>query len=100
MNTITQNIPEDLNMFKIQDILSIDWTKFDFTGTETDYMLGEEDIKRPDLLSYKLYGTVIYQDIIFILNGIGDILNTSTLTIIKIPKIIDIKAFIKKYKKS
>ena len=100
MKTVTQDIPEELNMFTIQDVLSIDWTKFNFTGTEVEYILGEEDIKRPDILSYRIYGTVIYQDIIFILNNIGDILNTPSLTPIKIPKIEDLKAFIKKYKKT
>jgi len=101
MNKIkNENVPDDINMFTLHDPLSVNWTNFRFTGTESDYMLGEEDIKRPDMLSYRLYGSTLYQDLIFILNGIGDILHAEVGTMIKVPKIEDIKAFIKKYKKS
>ena len=98
MKELTQNITEELNMFTIHDPLSIDWSTYNFSGNEEIYMLGEEDIKRPDLLSYKFYNTVIYQNIIFILNNIGDILNTPSKTQIKIPKIEDLKTFLLKNK--
>lgn len=95
-----ENIPTDLNMFDLYDPLSIDWSKFNFTGHELEYSLSDEDIKRPDLLSYKIYGTVIYQDILFLINNIGDILNTPTLTQIKIPDVDALKNFIALNKKT
>jgi hypothetical protein len=93
MQRITSDIPSDLNDVDIYDILSVNWSKFKFDGDEQDYVLTENDIYRPDLLSYNLYGTVNYQNVLFIINNIGDLLNLVKETTIKIPKIQSIKKF-------
>jgi hypothetical protein len=100
MSVMTSDTPDELNMFTMYDPLTIDWSTFKFNGKEAEYYLSSKDIERPDLLSYKFYGTVIYQDILFILNNIGDILNTPEKTLLRIPKEEDIKEFILKNRKN
>jgi Base plate wedge protein 53 len=62
------------------------------------YQITESDVMRPDLISYKIYGTVDYWWLILFVNDIQDPLNDiKSGTIIKIPSILDIYAFAKKY---
>jgi|SRR5271157_2122679 len=100
METINHDIPDDIAMFSIQDPLSIDWLSFQFTGNEQKYSLTQNDIDRPDLLSYTFYGTCDYQDIIFLINNIGNLFDLIPKTIILIPDIKDLKNFMLQNRKS
>ncbi len=95
MDKVTQDIPEELNGFDIYDPLTLNWNNFNFRGDEDEIMLSPYQIQRPDLFSYALYGTVIYQDIIFNINGYADILNLPAKTQLKIPHLEDLKEFIR-----
>ena len=94
MDVIETDIPEELETITIHDTLSIDWGDFNFKGNETNQTLAKNEVERPDNLSYSFYNTVIYQDLIFLVNNIGDILETPTKTVIKIPKLEDLKQFV------
>jgi hypothetical protein len=94
MKKVTSNIPTDLLDIDVYDVLSVDWSSFVFDGDEISYTLKQEDIERPDMLSYKLYGSVAYQNILFVLNNIGDILNLVQETVIIVPKIESLKKFL------
>jgi hypothetical protein len=62
------------------------------------YRIVEADVMRPDLISYKVYGTVDYWWIVLFVNDIEDPLDDITAgTILKIPNILDIYQFFKKY---
>ena len=62
------------------------------------YQIVESDVMRPDMISYKAYGTVNYWWLILYVNDIEDPLNDMVSgTVIKIPNIIDIYSFYKSY---
>ena len=62
------------------------------------YRIHSEDIMRPDLISYKAYGSVKYWWIICFVNDIQNpIIDITVGNLIKIPNIIDIYSFYKKY---
>lgn len=62
------------------------------------YRISQDDIMRPDLISYKAYGSVKYWWLVCYLNDIHDPFNDMTVgDLIKIPNILDIYSFYKKY---
>ena len=87
---------EELNLenLELYDYLSMDWSTFIFKENVTNYMISKEDLKAPYRIAYHFYNNTDLQDIIFLLNNIGDILSTPEGTIIKIPSFSEIKDFI------
>ena len=100
MEKVTVGISEDLQEMEIYDVLSVNWAKFRFDGDELLYELTQEDVNRPDILSIKQYGTVDYQNIIFLINNIGDLLNLTIGEKIRLPKIQNIRQFMYNNRKS
>jgi hypothetical protein len=73
-------------------------SKFTMTYPATYYRVKEEDIMRLDLVSYKVYKTVDYWWLIGVVNQIQDPFNDVTVgDLLKIPNILDIYNFYKKY---
>jgi len=63
------------------------------------YRVVQEDIYRPDLISYKNYGTVAYWWLICYVNGVFDpFYDLEVGQEIEIPNILDIYTFYKKYR--
>lgn len=79
------------------DYLHNNLTKFNTSYQVGYYVVREEDLVRPDMISYKLYGTVKYWWLLMMYNGIlniwGDLEVGLTL---KVPNILDIWSFYKK----
>lgn len=73
--------------FQEYDYLQIDLSDYPFDGSETDYELDDMDKDRPYLVPYKFYGSqyVKLQDILFLINNYGDLLNLSGDVKIKVP---------------
>jgi len=62
------------------------------------YRIEEGDLIRPDLISYKIYGTINFWWLIMMFNNIHDVFNEMQVgTLIKIPNQLDIYTFYKKY---
>ena len=62
------------------------------------YRIVEEDIMRPDLISYKIYGTIKFWWLIMMFNNIHDVFHEMEVgALIKIPSILDTYTFYKKY---
>lgn len=62
------------------------------------YRVVADDVKRPDTLSYKAYGSVKYWWVICYVNGIQNPLEDIEVgTLLKIPNILDIYDFYKRY---
>jgi Base plate wedge protein 53 len=62
------------------------------------YQIAENDVMRPDLISYKVYQTTDYWWLILYVNDIHDPLNDiKSGQVIKIPNILDIFSFYKQY---
>lgn len=63
------------------------------------YRVSEEDVMRPDLISYKHYSTVAYWWIICAVNGIQNpLVDINVNDILTIPTMVDIYEFAKKRK--
>lgn len=56
------------------DLGSMDFKDFDF-GEDKFYSCTEQDVCRPDIISYRIYGTVNYWAFLMWYNGITDIWN-------------------------
>lgn len=81
------------------DYLWSNFDKFKPVYKPTQYRLNQTDMMRPDLISYRSYGTVNYWWLISYYNGCMNPLSDMVLgDVWDIPSINDIYAFIKKYK--
>ena len=62
------------------------------------YRIESDDIMRPDLISYKVYDTIKFWWLIMMFNNINDTFNEMVVgTLLKIPNVLDIYSFYKKY---
>jgi len=75
------------------DVMTFPIQKFKFTDVPLEYFLTSKDIDRPDLLMYRYYNRAEYDDIIFWLNGISNIFDTSAGTKIFLPSRKDLEQF-------
>jgi hypothetical protein len=81
------------------DFLYNSLSNFKMTYAPTYYRVVSSDLMRPDMISYKNYGTVKYWWIILYVNGIGDpFYGISTGDVLKIPNLLDLYNFYRKYK--
>jgi len=87
-----------VNGFQEYDYLNNTLSNFQMTYPVSYYQTTDADVLRPDLISYKNYGTVSYWWIILYVNDIQspltDIVSGAILTI---PNILDIYEFYKKF---
>jgi len=81
------------------DYLHNNLSKFTTFYPVSYYIVKEVDLVRPDLISYRLYGDVGYWWLLMKLNGIEDIFNDLEVgKVLKIPNLLDIYTFYKKYR--
>lgn len=83
----------------IYNPLSINWTKYDWTNGYYKHRVTKIEIRKPWLVSYAYYGSVVYENIIFWLNRIDDPFEMMPGTELWIPKLDDLKTFIRNNKK-
>lgn len=90
--TVVNNIQE-------VDLLYHNLSKFKMKYDPTYYRADTTDVMRPDLISYKNYGTIRYWWIVCLVNNIHNPFSDITVgAIIKIPNILDIYDFYKLYR--
>lgn len=76
------------------DLAFNNFDSYTFKRPRTYYTIKEQDLYRPDLISYKTLGSVDYWWIIMKINNIDDIYNDMFLgQSIQIPSIADVEAF-------
>jgi len=81
------------------DFLDENLSNFKLSYSPGYYRVNSNDIWRPDLISYKIYGDVKYWWILLLYNGIDDPFNDiQTGDIMEVPNILDIYTFFKKFK--
>lgn len=80
------------------DFLNTYISKFQMTYQPIYYRVSEDDLMRPDMISYKVYGTVKYWWLIMAVNDIfNPLLDLYVGQRLIIPNIVDIYEFYKKY---
>ena len=80
------------------DFLWSNMNKFVMDFPPTYYRTSNQDIKRPDLISYRFYGTIDYWWVICLVNKIDSPLEDIAMgTMIQIPNKVDIYNFVRKY---
>lgn len=89
---------------KVDGIMEFDFLKnslsnFVMKYDHGEYRVGDDDIMRPELISFKVYGSVQYWWLICHVNKIYDIFNDiKSGMLLIIPNMIDIYDFTKQYK--
>jgi len=81
------------------DFIDNNLTKFVMRREVNYYRLSSIDRKRPDVISFKNYGIVHFWWLILLVSGIEDpFFETAIGRIVRIPDILDINDFYRKYK--
>lgn len=84
-----------LNGILEPDLLTNHFKDFEFSRQKKFYTITTDDIKRPELLSIKLYGKMNYWWIIMKVNNVEDIWNDLVVgDVISVPDVRDIEDFI------
>ena len=80
------------------DYLSNNLSKFSMIYPISYYVVHQDDLLRPDLISYKIYGTVKFWWLIMFINNIENIFSDLELGLtLQIPNVLDIYSFYRKW---
>jgi len=80
------------------DYLYNNLSQFEMNYSISYYRIEQSDLMRPDLISYKIYGTITYWWLIMMINKIENPLRDMEVgTLLQIPNILDIYEFQKKW---
>jgi hypothetical protein len=90
------NVTEIKNDIQMYDLLSIDWTSFEYINGFETRILSQQDIESFWNVSYEYFGTVKFEDILLRLNNIENPFELKIANTIYIPKEEDLKNFILK----
>jgi len=83
---------------KEYDFLYNNLSRFAMRYTVSYYQVISSDVMRPDLISYKLYGTVDYWWILLYVNKIDNPLTDIEVgKVLTVPNVLDIYQFYKQY---
>jgi hypothetical protein len=89
---------EVVNSISELDFLNNSLSKFTLNYDVNYYLVNDTDLMRPDMISYKNYGTVNYWWIICYINNIFNPFNDLYVgQQLKIPNVIDIYEFYRQY---
>lgn len=82
--------------FNEYDYLAIDWSDFPFDETEKTYELNDLEKVKPYLVVAKFYGDsyINLQEILFLINNIGDLSNLTGEVIIRVPRILKLLNYV------
>lgn len=82
------------------DFLDNSLAGFELKRTPTYYRVKEQDLVRPDIISYKFYGSVEFWWFVMIVNNISDIKEEITAgVLLKLPHVLDIYDYFKSKRK-
>jgi len=96
--SLMDKLDED-DQYTIYDPTTLDISSFKFTNGYYMHTVTQQDRIKPYMLSYAYYGTVMYESLLLLLNNIEDIWEFPVGEKIKIPKLDDIKTFLKNNRK-
>lgn len=99
MRDKVQSILSEVDNNIIRDSTSVQWKDFKWTNGYFKHKISTLEIQRPYLISQLYYGSVEYWDVILLVNNIEDIFEIIPLSELFIPKLEDIKTFIRDNKK-
>ena len=91
------------NIVRNDDIDEYDYmhnnlTKFKMKYSVSYYRIEEADLQRPDIISYKIYGSIAYWWLLMMINGIENPLKDMEVgQLIQVPNVLDIYEFQKKW---
>ena len=78
------------------DFLWNSLTEIELSYTPGFYRVAGDDIMRPDLISYKVYGTVVYWWVVMVQNGIEDCFHDLSVgQLLTVPSLLDVYTFFK-----
>ena len=93
------NILDETTEDIIYDPTTLDISKFEFSSGYFKHKLSQREKEKPYMISYVYYGTIVYEHIILLINGVKNIWDLPVETELKIPKLEDLKLFIKNNRK-
>jgi hypothetical protein len=89
------SILDDTTENIIRDPASLDVSTFKFTNGYFKHVLTQREKERPDKISFQYYGSVAYENLILLINNVVDVWELPVGTKLRIPKLEDLKTFIK-----
>ena len=90
---------ETVNGIDELDMLHNNLSKFTMNYEPSYYRVDAVDLMRPDLISFKCYGTVSYWWLIMLANGLYDAFHDLQVgLLLTIPNVIDVYTFFKEYR--
>lgn len=99
MRELVYDILQSDDNLTIYDSRTLNWNEFKFTKKFQLHTLSADDILRPYLVSSRYYGTIVYEDILLMINDIEDIFDVLVGTEIRIPDKTEIDEFVLANKK-
>jgi len=93
------DILDDTTDNVLYDPTTLDVSSFNFSNGYYKHVLSQKEKEKPYMLSYAYYGTIAFEHLILLINGIKDIWEIPVGTKIKIPKLGDLKTWIKENRK-
>jgi nucleoid-associated protein YgaU len=92
--TTTLQSPTDTAQIQLYDVLNVKWRDFSFPNGYVNYVISRTDLLKPWLIAFKFYNDAVYEDFIYLVNGISNPLDLQLGQTIKIPRKDDIEAFL------
>jgi len=87
---------DDIQQF---DFLWSNFDKFTMTSIPFHYRITQADIMRPDMVSYKMYGSVGYWWVLLLVNECDDVFSQMNVgDVWTVPALSDINDFYRKYR--
>lgn len=71
LNTVQSNT--DSVQIQMYDILNVNWKKFKFAGGYKTHIITRQEVQKPWLICHKYNIDYVYEDIVFLINGISDL---------------------------
>ena len=96
--TLMNTMEEDDN-YTIYDPTTLDISTFKFQSGYYMHTFTQYDRIKPYMISFAYYGTTVYENLILLINGVRDVFELPIGTKLKIPKLNDIKLFVKDNRK-
>jgi len=96
MSILEEDKVEGITLY---DPTTIDWNSYDWTTGFYKHVVTKFNRIKPYMISYAYYGTVVYEDIILLLNHIEDPFELEIGTEIKIPKLQPLKEWLRDNRK-
>lgn len=88
---------EEEDDIEIYDLYEINWDELEYSGEIKKHEVIKQETIKPWYISYNEYGTVEYEDLLFLINNVENPLEMIPGLKLNIPTFQDIQKFVSKF---